>query len=183
MALLLNHPNLLKKAAAEIDDRVGQERLMDETDLPKLPYLQNIVTETLRLYPPGPLLVPHVASEDCEISGYQIPKNTMVMVNAWAIHRDPQLWHDADRFQPERFETGKAETYKFVAYGAGRRACPGSSMANRLIALTLGSLIQCYSWERIGGKEVDMAEGVGLTVPKKTPLEAICKERDVLEKV
>ncbi|XP_034689407.1 cytochrome P450 81Q32-like [Vitis riparia] len=183
MALLLNHPNSLKKAIAEIDNRVGQERIMDETDLPNLPYLQNIVRETLRLYPPGPLLVPHVSSEECEIGGYHIPKHTMVMVNAWAIQRDPKLWHDATSFRPERFETGKAETYKFLPYGVGRRACPGASMANRLIGLTLGTLIQCYSWERVSDKEVDMTGAEGLTMPKKTPLEAMCKPRDVLKKV
>ena len=183
MALLLNHPNSLKKAIAEIDDRVGQERIMDVTDLPNLPYLQNIVRETLRLYPPGPLLVPHVSSEECEIGGYHIPKHTMVMVNAWAIQRDPKLWPDATSFRPERFETGKAETYKFLPYGVGRRACPGASMANRLIGLTLGTLIQCYSWERVSDKEVDMSGAEGLTMPKKTPLEAMCKPRDVLKKV
>ena len=183
MSLLLNHPNLLEKATAEIDERVGQERMIDETDLTNLPYLQNIINETLRLYPPGPLLLPHMSSEDCEIGGYHIPKQTMVMVNAWAIQRDPKIWNDPTSFQPERFEEGKAESYKLLPFGVGRRACPGASMANRLIGMSLGSLIQCYRWERVGGDEVDMTEAEGLTMPKMMPLEAICKPRDLFKKV
>lgn len=181
MALLLNHPNMLRKASAEIDERVGQERMMDETDLPNLPYLQNIIHEVLRLYPPGPLLLPHMSSADCEIGGYHIPKQTMVMVNAWAIQRDPKIWHDPTSFQPERFEEGKVETYRLLPFGVGRRACPGASMANRLIGLTLGSLIQCYSWESIDAGEVDMREAEGLTAPKMIPLQAMCKPRDIFK--
>ncbi|XVF71415.1 hypothetical protein PTKIN_Ptkin12aG0035200 [Pterospermum kingtungense] len=68
---LLNHPEVLKKAKAEIDNQIGQENLIDEHDVSKLHYLQNVILETLRLYPALPLLVPHMPSSDCIIAGYK----------------------------------------------------------------------------------------------------------------
>ena len=89
---LLNHPEILKKAKDEIDNMVGQDRLVDESDIPKLPYLQNIIYETLRLFAPAPLLLPHYSSEECTIGGFTIPRDTIVLINAWSIHRDPKVW-------------------------------------------------------------------------------------------
>ena len=88
MSNLLNNPHILEKAKAELDTQVGQQRLVDESDLPKLHYLQNIISETLRLYPAAPLLLPHYSSDDCSIGGYDVPRGTILFVNAWAIHRE-----------------------------------------------------------------------------------------------
>ncbi|TQE10723.1 hypothetical protein C1H46_003626 [Malus baccata] len=100
MALLLNHPEEMEKVRAEIDTNIGQERPLEEQDLPKLKYLQNVIHETHRLYPPVPLLVPHEASEDCVVGGYDVPRHTMLVINAWAIHRDPEIWEDPTKFKP-----------------------------------------------------------------------------------
>ncbi|ONI33501.1 hypothetical protein PRUPE_1G428700 [Prunus persica] len=183
MALLLNHPEAMEKVRAEIDTKVGQERLLEEQDLPKLTYLQNVINETLRLYPPTPLLVPHEASEDCVVRGFDVPRHTMLFINAWAIHRDPELWEDPTKFKPERFEgwSGEgSEGYKLIAFGAGRRGCPGAGLASRLVRLALGSLVQSFEWERIGEENVDMSEGLGLTMPRAKPLEAMCKPRPLM---
>ncbi|MBA0618290.1 hypothetical protein Godav_027660 [Gossypium davidsonii] len=174
---------VLKKAKAEIDAQVGEERLIDESDIAKLPYLQNIMSETLRLYPAAPLLVPHKTSDDCTIGGYNVPSNTIVLINAWAIQRDPELWDDPSSFKPERFESeSKDHGHKYLPFGMGRRACPGASMAHRMVNLTLGSLIQCFEWKRVGVEEIDMTEGKGVTMPKVEPLEAMCKARAILHK-
>ncbi|PON46381.1 Cytochrome P450, E-class, group I [Trema orientale] len=184
MSNLLNHPRVLKKARAELDSHVGQQQLVDESDLSKLPYLHGIISETLRLYPAAPLLVPHYSSSDCTIGGYDVPRDTIVLVNAWAIHRDPTLWEDAETFKPERFEnSGESEGYKLMPFGLGRRACPGMGLAQRVVGLTLGSLIQCFEWERISEEKIDMAEGKGLTMPKAVPLEAMCKARPIMNVV
>ena len=180
MSNLLNHPDILKKAKAELDGQVGQQHLLEESDLSKLNYLQNIISETLRLYPAAPLLVPHYSSDDCTIGGYTIPRDTMILVNAWALHRDPMLWDDAKSFKPERFANGERGSYKLIPFGLGRRSCPGIGLAQRVVGLTLGSLIQCFEWERIGGEEVDMTEGEGLSMPKVVPLEAVCKPRPIM---
>ncbi|XP_061341615.1 cytochrome P450 81E8-like [Gastrolobium bilobum] len=176
MSNLLNHPEILKKARNEIDTKIGQDRLVDESDISKLPYLQSIVYETLRLHPAAPLLVPHLSSEDCSVGEYNIPQNTIVLVNAWAIHRDPKFWCDPTRFKPERFEK-EGEANKLLSFGLGRRACPGSIFAQRTVGLTLGLLIQCFEWKRIGEEKIDLTEEKGITMSKKISLEAMCKVR------
>ncbi|KAE9590462.1 hypothetical protein Lal_00023284 [Lupinus albus] len=175
---LVNNPEILEKARKELDTEIGKDRLMIETDITKLPYLQNVVYETLRLHPAAPLLVPHFSSDECTIGEYKIPKETTLYVNIWAIHRDPDLWKDPLVFKPERFEK-EGEVNKLLAFGVGRRACPGENMAQRTLSLTLGLLIQCFDWKRIGVELVDLTEGQGITVPKKYPLEAMCRMRHI----
>ncbi|MED6220417.1 hypothetical protein PIB30_044659 [Stylosanthes scabra] len=177
MSNLLNHPDIIKRARKEIDTQIGEDRFIDEPDISKLNYLQNIVHETFRLNPAAPLLVPHLSSEDCTLEGYKVPHNTIVLVNAWTIHRDPKVWGDnSTQFKPERFEK-EGETNKLLTFGIGRRACPGANLAQRTVNLTLGLLIQCFEWERTTHKEIDMLEGKGLVVSKKIPLEVMCKVR------
>ncbi|KDP32017.1 hypothetical protein JCGZ_12478 [Jatropha curcas] len=183
MSNLVNHPDTLNKAKIELDAIIGQEHLLEESDLSKLPYLHNIISETLRLYPSAPLLVPHFTSDDCTIGGYNVPRGTIVLVNAWAIHRDSSVWDDPISFKPERFEQGQTEAYKYLPFGLGRRACPGATMAQRVVGLTLGSLIQCFEWRRIDEKLVDMTEGIGISMPKAEPLKVMCKSRDIMNKV
>ena len=185
MSNLLNHPNVLKKAKDEIDVHIGQNHLLEESEVSKLHYLQNIISETLRICPAAPLLVPHYSSEDTTIGGYDVPRDTILLVNAWAIHRDPKLWDDPEGFKPERFEKSEdhQHCYKLMPFGLGRRACPGVGLAQRVVGLTLGSLIQCFEWERVGEELVDMTEGKGLTMPKAVPLEAICKARPIMDTI
>ncbi|KZV13944.1 hypothetical protein F511_44764, partial [Dorcoceras hygrometricum] len=135
MSALLNHPEKLEKAKAEMDSFVGSNRLIDESEVPKLPYLQNIISETFRLFPAAPLLVPHESSADCKIGGYDIPKGTILLVNAWAIHRDPMTWDDPTSFEPERFEGKEVGPAKLLPFGMGRRSCPGSGLAQRVVGL------------------------------------------------
>ncbi|KAL3840447.1 hypothetical protein ACJIZ3_025038 [Penstemon smallii] len=172
MALLLNHPNMLKKARAELDNHVGHNRLVDEPDLSKIPYLQGIVNEALRLYPAVPLLVPRESSNDCTIEGFDVPSKTMLLVNAWSIHRDPKLWDDPESFKPERYDGLEDEAYKLklIPFGLGRRRCPGAGLANR-------------EWERIDEELVNMDEGMGLSMPKAKPLEAMCRVREEMREV
>ncbi|XP_010059887.2 isoflavone 3'-hydroxylase [Eucalyptus grandis] len=125
MSLLLNHLDVMKKAQVELDDIVGRDRLVDEADTHKLPCLHNIINEALRLFPPAPLLVPHESAEDCTIGGFDVPRGTMIPVNAWAIRRDPKVWDDPTNFKPERYDGLEGDhAYRLLPFGMGRRSCP-----------------------------------------------------------
>ncbi|KAL0404961.1 UNVERIFIED_CONTAM: cytochrome [Sesamum radiatum] len=157
---LINHPNVLRKAVQEIDSVVGKDRIVQESDLPRLPYLQAIVKETLRLHPPAPL-IPRASTEDSTISGYHIPANTRLFVSIWAVGRDPKYWEDALEFKPERFlqEDGSAkgqldvrgQYYHFLPFGTGRRGCPGTSLTLLVVQTALAAMIQCFEWKVEGG--------------------------------
>ncbi|XP_027148775.1 isoflavone 3'-hydroxylase-like [Coffea eugenioides] len=180
MALLLNQPEAIKKIKAEIDAHVPEDRLLEEQDLPNLTYLHNVIKETLRLYPPVPLLIPHEASEDCTVAGYHVSKGTMLLVNLWAIHRDPKLWEDPTKFIPERHQERRDDGFTMLPFGAGRRGCPGAGIGTRVLGLVLGTLVQVFEWERTSEEMVDMTEGRGFSIPKVKPLEAICRPRQAI---
>ncbi|KAI5675210.1 hypothetical protein M9H77_06160 [Catharanthus roseus] len=172
MTYLLNHPEVLEKARNEIDKHIPPGRLIEDLDLPKLSYLRCIINETLRLCPAVPLLLPRFPSEDCIISGYKVPKGTTILINAWAIHRDPSIWEEPTKFKPERFE-GIEEGFKFMPFGKGRRSCPGNNLALRFVGLALATLIQCFEWQRLGTELVDLDEKAGITMRKDKPLKGL----------
>lgn len=180
LAELINHPNVLRRAVQEIDSVVGKDRIVQESDLPRLPYLHAIVKETLRLHPPAPL-IPRESTEDSTISGYHIPGKTRLFVSIWAVGRDPKYWEDALEFKPERFlqEDGSAkgqldvrgQNYHFLPFGTGRRGCPGTSLTLLVVQTALAAMIQCFEWKVEGGNgTVDMEEGPGITLAKAQPL-------------
>ncbi|KAD6119988.1 hypothetical protein E3N88_11259 [Mikania micrantha] len=183
LSLLLNHPHILKAAQKEIDNHVGQKRWVEETDITSLVYLQAIVKETLRLYPPGPLAGPHEASEDCHIGGYHVTKGTRLIVNVWKLHRDPHVWSDPYVFRPERFLDEHSEVnyqgqnFEYIPFSTGRRMCPATSFAWHVIHLTLARLLQGFDLSTPMGKPVDMTEGLGIALPKVKPLEVIIAPR------
>ncbi|KAL2609223.1 hypothetical protein R1flu_027796 [Riccia fluitans] len=100
---LLRNPDVMDKAQAEMDSVVGIERLLEEPDLPNLPYLYAIVKETFRLHSVGPVLVPHMSTEDCEVQGYKIPAKSRLFVNIYAIQRDPEVYERPLDFYLEIF--------------------------------------------------------------------------------
>ncbi|XP_020585548.1 cytochrome P450 81E8-like [Phalaenopsis equestris] len=178
MSLLLNNPEKLEKASKEINEKVENDHLIEESDLVKLPYLHCIINETLRMYPVGPLLAPHESLEECKVGGYNIPKGMMLLVNAYMIQRDPTIWPEPTKFLPERFlQSNKVDGGKMIPFGMGRRRCPGEGLAMKEMGLVLGTLIQCFEWRRIGLKDMDMKEGSGLIMSKANPLEAMCRPR------
>ncbi|KAJ9695710.1 hypothetical protein PVL29_010939 [Vitis rotundifolia] len=170
VAELINHPNIMEKARQEIDSVVGKDRLVEESDIANLPYLQAIVKETLRLHPPGALIA-RESTEDCTIGGYHIPAKTQLFVNRWAIGRDPNYWENPLQFLPKRFlrEDGsikshldvRGQHFHLLPFGSGRRICPGVSLALQVIQTSLAAMIQCFEW-RVGdggNGNVDMEEG------------------------
>ncbi|KAA8542543.1 hypothetical protein F0562_023695 [Nyssa sinensis] len=105
IAELIRHPKILAQAQKELDSIVGPDRLVTESDLAQLPFLQAIIKETFRLHPSTPLSLPRIAAESCEINGYYIPKGSTLLVNVWAIARDPGHMGRASRVQARPIPT------------------------------------------------------------------------------
>ncbi|KAM7253301.1 hypothetical protein ACFE04_025919 [Oxalis oulophora] len=190
LSLLVNNPRTLNKAQQELDTHVGKERQVKESDMNNLIYLQAIIKETLRLYPPGPLSVPHKSTEDCTVANYHVPANTHLHVNIWKMHRDPRIWTDPEEFQPERFLTSnsnststvrdldlRGQNFELLPFGSGRRMCPGVSFALQVLQVTLGKLLHGFEITRPSDELIDMTERVGLTNLKTTPLDLLITPR------
>lgn len=186
MAELLRQPESMKKAKDEIDQVVGLNRKLEENDTEKMPFLQAVVKETLRLHPPLPLLIPRNALKETKFMGFDIPKDTQVFVNAWSIGRDPDAWEDPLAFKPERFMGSKidykGQNFELIPFGSGRRICVGLSLADRVLHLGLATLLYRFDWE-LGDsstpKTLDMKERVGITLRKLHPLKVIPKKCSV----
>ena len=182
MTELIRNPEKMKRVQAELDEIVGRERLVAESDAESLPYLCAVVKEVFRLHPAVPFLIPHRADERCEISGFVIPKHTQIIVNVWAIGRDPSIWKEPLKFIPERFlEEMSSVDYRgqhleLIPFGAGRRMCVGLPLASRMVNLLLASLLQSFEWalpQGMTANQVDINDRFGLTLAKAVPLEAI----------
>ncbi|CAA7022399.1 unnamed protein product [Microthlaspi erraticum] len=166
MAEIINSPNVLDKLREEIDSVVGKTRLIQETDLPNLLYLQAVVKEGLRLHPEAPVTL-RAFQEWCEIKGFYIQEKTTLVVNMYVIMRDPELWEDPEEFKPKRFlkssksgqeeEIVREEHLKYIPFGSGRRGCPGSNLGYVSLGRAIGVMVQCFDW-RIQGVKVNMNE-------------------------
>ncbi|KAE8022767.1 hypothetical protein FH972_008542 [Carpinus fangiana] len=177
LSLLLNNREALKKAQQELDVHIGRERQVKDSDIKNLVYLQAIFKEAMRLHPAGSISVPHESMEDCTLAGYHIPAGTRLLVNISKIHRDPRVWPDPNEFRPERFLTThlgvdvKGQHFELLPFGAGRRGCPGISLALQVMQLTLATLLHSFEIATPSDEPVDMTEKVGLTNQKATPVE------------
>ncbi|KAG7983078.1 hypothetical protein I3843_04G086000 [Carya illinoinensis] len=181
---VIKHPRVMKKLQKELEDVVGLERMVEESDLDRLEYLDMVVKETMRLHPAGPLLIPHEATEDITIEGFHIPKKSRLIVNAWAIGQDPSVWTDAEKFFPERFVGSnidlRGRDFQLLPFGSGRRGCPGLQLGLTAVRFVVAQLVHCFDWELPNNMlptELDMTEEFGLTVPRAKHLLAIPRRR------
>ncbi|XLT63298.1 hypothetical protein HN873_019822 [Arachis hypogaea] len=183
ICLLLNNPHTLEKLREEMDIHVEKERCINESDINKLVYLQAVVKETLRLYPPSPLSGIREFREDCTLGGYHVRKGTRLLTNVWKIQVDPSIWEDPLEFKPERFLTShkdvdaKGNHFEYIPFGSGRRICPGISFGLRSAHLTLASFLHSFEISKISNDPVDMTSVVEITNIKVTPLKVLIKPR------
>ena len=181
MTELVRNPDVMSKAKQELEQMISKgNNPIEEADIGKLPYLQAIVKETLRLHPPVPFLLPPKAGKDVDIGGHTISKDAKVLVNMWTICRDPTLWDNPTMFSPDRFLGSdidvKGRNFELAPYGAGRRICPGLLLANRMLLLMLGSLINSFDWKLEQGietQDIDMDDKFGITLQKAQPLRIV----------
>ncbi|KAF7838259.1 cytochrome P450 71A1-like [Senna tora] len=175
MAELMRNPTEMRKVQEEVRRVVGHKSKVEENDVKQMKYLGCVVKETLRLHPSLPLLVPRETRSSVKLCGYDIPSKTSVLVNAWAIQRDPQVWERAEEFIPGRFEDSeidfKGQDFGYIPFGSGRKGCPGASFGVPMIELVLANVLYWFDWKLPStAQDVDMNEAYGLSVTKKEPL-------------
>lgn len=177
IAELLRNPDKLTKVRKELCQTIGKGETIEESHILKLPFLQAVVKETFRLHPPIPLLLPHKCDELVNILGFNVPKNAQVLVNVWAMGRDPTIWKNPDMFAPERFLECDIKymgsNFELIPFGAGKRICPGLPLAHRTMHLMVASLLHNFEWNLAGGlipEQLNMDEQFGLTLKRVQPL-------------
>ncbi|CAN1312563.1 Trans-cinnamate 4-monooxygenase [Linum perenne] len=150
IAELVNHQHIQKKLREELDTVLGPDHQITEPDIQKLPYLQAVIKETLRLRMAIPLLVPHMNLHDAKLRGFDIPAESKILVNAWWLANNPEQWKRPEEFRPERFleEEAKVEAngndFRYLPFGVGRRSCPGIILALPILGVTIGRLVQNF---------------------------------------
>ncbi|XP_071687307.1 premnaspirodiene oxygenase-like [Rutidosis leptorrhynchoides] len=176
MSEILRNPEVLVKAQKEVRE-VFNRKPLRETAFQGLKYVKMVIKETMRLHPAAPLLLPRECRESCEINGYVIPVKTKFIVNAWALGRDPECWHNAYRFLPERFENSSIDfsgnNLEYLPFGAGRRMCPGILFGVANVEIILSHLLYHFDWnvpEGMKPEDLDMNETFGATCRRRNNL-------------
>lgn len=184
MSEVVGNPQVMMKIKAELHQVVGPNKRFEEADIPNMPYLKAVIKETLRLHSTVPLLLPKKLCKDMDFMGYTIPKGTHVLVNLWAVGRDPKYWEDPSSFKPERFLGSdidyKGKHFELIPFSSGKRICAGLPLADRVIHLIFGSLIHEFEWEvdhNVIAQTTEMKERNGITAQRFEPFKAIPKRK------
>ncbi|KAL3650893.1 hypothetical protein CASFOL_007296 [Castilleja foliolosa] len=172
MVELMRNPCVMTKLQTEIREAFTGKTTIEESDAHTLKYLKFVIKETFRLHPPAPLIL-RACRDECEVGGYSIPLKSKVLVNVWAMGRDPEYWDEPEKFRPERFENSSVDllgnNFEFLPFGAGKRICPGMSFGLANVELPLARLLYHFDWEMPEGtraEELDMTEVGGVTTPR-----------------
>ncbi|KAF7013135.1 unnamed protein product [Triticum aestivum] len=181
MSELMRNPEVMAKAQAEVRRTFGDKSPQDhEGHMLELPYTNMVIKETMRLNPVLPLLVPRVCRETCNVGGFEVTEGTRVMVNTWALGRNPEYWLEPEEFRPERFEdvrtSQKGSQFDYLPFGSGRRTCPGDIFALAVLELMVARLLYYFDWSLPAGvkpSELDMEMTVALSARRKNQLHLV----------
>jgi coumaroylquinate(coumaroylshikimate) 3'-monooxygenase len=181
---IIRQPKIMKRAHEELDTVVGRTRPVLTSDLPNLLYLQAIIKETLHLHPIFPFGIPHSNGEDVQLLNYKIPANTTVLINLWAMGRDPKIWKKPLEFNPDRFSNSNinvgGSNYNLLPFGSGRRQCPGLHLAQLMLEYSIATLLHVFEWfpqPSIKLEDMNMMETSGFACSKVEQLVALAKPR------
>ncbi|GAA5811855.1 hypothetical protein MFLAVUS_005301 [Mucor flavus] len=180
IAFLANNLDVQEKAYSEIIDSVGLNRLPGSQDESRLPYIQCIILETLRLRPPAPVAIPHSTTQDDAYRNWLIPKDTIVVMNLYAVHNDPIRFPQPTLFQPDRhFDYVLNQSKKFgqtvedrphLSFSTGRRVCVGIHLAERNLFMAVSMLLACFKFERLTDQLIDTETARDVRAPTWTPM-------------
>ncbi|KAL0393133.1 UNVERIFIED_CONTAM: Valine N-monooxygenase 2 [Sesamum radiatum] len=167
LAEMINQPDILDKACEELDQAVGRNRLVDESDLHKLNYIKGCAKEALRLHPVTPFNVPHLSMEDTVVGGYFIPKGSHVLLSRPGLGQNPRVWKDPLVYKPERHIISPNvldHELCMLSFSTGRRGCPAIVLGSTMTNILLARLIQGFSWSAPpngSNNTVDLTESKG----------------------
>jgi cytochrome P450 len=181
MSELMRNPEAMARATEEVRQTLdGKSPQEHEGHTDQLRYTRMVIKEGMRLHPVLPLLNPRFCRETCNFSGFEVVKGTMVMVNAWAVARSPEHWHDAYKFRLERFENSVADykgiNFEYIPFGSGRRMCPGDTFGLAVLELMVVRLLYYFDWSLPNGMqphELDMDMIVGATARRRNQLHLV----------
>ncbi|CAM8931175.1 unnamed protein product [Rhodiola kirilowii] len=146
--------HIMHKAVEELDSVVGNERFVEESDIPRLKYIKAILIESFRLHPVQPFIPPHYATKDATVGGYLIPKGSHILISRLDLGRNPNVWEDALTFNPDRHIQSCAALRStiidpdlgFLSFGVGRRACAAGTLGTSMTVMLLARLVQAFDW-------------------------------------
>ncbi|TYI56863.1 hypothetical protein E1A91_D11G241500v1 [Gossypium mustelinum] len=177
MSELIKNPRVMNKVQAEIRNCIGKKAKVEGKDVSKLKYLKMVVKETFRLHPPVPILPPREAMREFKVGEFDILPKTRILVNVWAIGRDPNGWENRNEFYPERFDGSRIDfrgpDFNLLSFGAGRQICPGLDMGATNVEFTLANMLYLFHWELpndMKREDISMEEEGGLACQRRTPL-------------
>ena len=182
MGYLVVYPEVQARLHTELDDVIGCGRLPRLADRVKLPYLESVIAEVLRLATIVPLSLPHKATRDTTLGGYDVPKGTMLITNTWAMHHDGNEWDRPYEFIPERFlgSDGKfqaAGVRSYLPFSAGRRVCLGESLAKTELFLVTSRLLHQFQLEKASNEPLPDLQGEAGVIYTPVPYKICIKER------
>ncbi|KAK2453930.1 isoleucine N-monooxygenase [Trifolium repens] len=181
---MLNQPELFQKATEELDNIVGKDRIVQESDIPKLNFLKACTREAFRLHPIAAFNVPHVAMNDTIVGNYLIPKGSHILLERSGLGKNPKVWSEPDKFKPERHLMSDGSNInltepnlKFISFSTGRRGCPGVTLGTTMTILLLARLLHGFTWSAPSDiSTINCAESNGLMFLDE-PLQAVAKPR------
>lgn len=167
--LLSKHPDVERRLRSEIDEVLGG-RLPTAKDVKGLPYLERVLKETMRLYPPAWTTGREVL-EDVELSGVKIPKGAQVLTSQWVVHRDPRFFPNPEGFDPDRWTpefTKALPRFAFFPFGGGPRVCIGNHFAMMEATLITAAIMQRFRVHLAPGQRLELRPSI--TLRQKTAL-------------
>jgi len=151
LAEMINQPELLQRATEELDRVVGKERLVEESDIPKLNYVKACAREAFRLHPIAPFNLPHVSVKDTIVGKYLIPKGSQVLLSRQELGRNSEVWNDETlKFKPERHLKSEVvlteSDLNLISFSTGRRGCPGIMLGTTMTVMLFARLLHSFTW-------------------------------------
>lgn len=181
---MLHNPQVMEKVQAELDEKIGPNRLPTVKDMSQLTYTKATIYEIMRRSSVVPMGTTHSTERTIEFEGYTIPKNAHVIPLLHAVHMDPETWDEPEKFRPERFlnedHTSVHRPENFMPFGIGQRMCLGDQLAEKEFFLFFTSLLHCFSFQNpTDGRDLPSLRGVAAVTVTPQDFEVMCLPRNV----